>query len=103
MQLWFQYVKTFNIFQLHKINFSLYAFIFSAWPLISFILKSIFGISIFEKNFIGWLTYLLNNGFEMLVINSRKAQGNSSELKDVVPVINEEPKVFIFKVKYQSI
>lgn len=96
-------VKTFNVFQLHKINFSLYAFIFSAWPLIRFILKLIFGISIFEKNFIGWKTYLLNNGFEMLVIDSRKAQGNSSELKDVVPVINEEPKVLIFKVKYQSI
>lgn len=95
-------VKTFNVFQLHKINFSLYAFIFSAWPLVSFILKSIFGISVFEKNFTGWKTYLLNNGFEMFV-NSRKAQGNSSELNDVVPVINEEPKVFILKVKYQSI
>lgn len=46
---------------------------------------------------------MLTSSFEKLVINFSKAQGNSSELKHAVQVMNEKPKVFISKVKNQSI
>lgn len=38
-----------------------------------------------------------------MLINSNETQGNSSELNHVAQVINEEPKVFIFKVQDESI
>lgn len=88
-----------SIFELYKINFSNYIFSFQYLAINYFHIKAYFYFYSWEE-FHGLEDIVLNNGLEKLVISSSK--GNSTELKHVVQVINEEPKVLFSEIKIKE-